>query len=114
MMMESTMEANASKIQFNSSLYYFMIPFMTDKQCTVCGMHFILMKWKHTLKVAKRQTHHTSFMSFDISIKVHHGSKCLQDLIQFTPLLFYNLIHDRLTVYNMCHAISLNEMKTHS
>jgi hypothetical protein len=44
MMMESTTEANASKIQFNSSLYHFMIPFVTDKQCTVCGMGFILMK----------------------------------------------------------------------
>ncbi len=113
-MMESTTEANASKIQFNSSLYYFMIPFMTDKQCTVCGMCFVLMKWKHTLKVAKWQTHCTSFMSFDISIKVHHGSKRLQDLIQFSPLLFYNLFHDRLMVYNMCHVISLSEMKTHS
>jgi hypothetical protein len=89
-MMESTMEANASKIQFNSSLYYFIIHFMTDKQCTVCGMHLLLMKWKHTLKVTKRQTHWcTSFMS---SIKIHHGSKCLQDSIQLTPLLFYNFI----------------------
>jgi hypothetical protein len=43
-MMESTTEANPSKIQFNSSLYYFMIHFVTDKQCTVCGMHFVLIK----------------------------------------------------------------------
>jgi hypothetical protein len=94
-MMESTTEANATKIQFNSSLYYFMIHFMTDKQCRVCGMCLVLMKWKHTLKVTKwQQTHRTSFMSFDVSIKIHHGSKRLQDLIQFTPLLFYNSFHD--------------------
>jgi hypothetical protein len=73
-MMESTMEANASKIWFNLFLYYFMIHFMADKQCTVCGMWLVLIKWKHTLKVTKQQTHHTSFMThdcikhFDISI----------------------------------------------
>jgi hypothetical protein len=83
MMMESTTEANA--IQFIPLLFY---DSLRDWQCIVCGMSFVLMKWKHTLKVSKRQTHRTSFMSFNISIKVHHGSKCLQDSIQFSPLLF--------------------------
>jgi hypothetical protein len=72
-------EANASRIQFNSPLYYFIIHFMTDWQCTICGMWLILMKWKHTLKVAKWQTHHASFMThdyinhFDISINTTKG-----------------------------------------
>ncbi len=76
---KSTTEANASKIWFNSPLFYFIIHFMTDKQCTICGMQLILMKWKHTLKVAKWQTHRASFVThdyincFDISINTTKG-----------------------------------------
>jgi hypothetical protein len=65
---------------------------MTDKQCTVCGMHLVLMKWKHTLKVTKQQTHHASFMSFDISIK-KSTTEGNASKIWFNSPLYYFIIH---------------------
>jgi hypothetical protein len=77
------------------SIILWFILWLTNRWA-VCGIQLVLMKWKHTLKVTKWQTHTASFMTHDY---INHFDISIQNPPQKQMPLRFDSIHSSIILW---------------